>query len=1053
MYKDQELNIINIYAPTVPRERKDFLKTLCNFKTGDTNLILAGDFNCVEDPTFDKLGGNPANGTAGMDELLNFTTNHDLIDVWRDQHPGDRIYTWSNRDFTLRSRLDRWYIPQESTKTATSCIRACPHSDHSAVEVVFCLTNSRQRGKGVWKFNNLLLDDKAFLREIKYVYNFWKACSNEYPDTLVWWDEVKAHFKKVAITHSIRKIRNREKLETSLRQKLTKLQNELHPDVNAISTIQQHLRELVTKRLEGAKVRSRASWLEEGEKPTRFFFNLEQTKQKQVTITKLKTTRGEITSQKDILQATADFYQKLYTDEEVDAETQTWFLEQLDRTLAHHAKNSCEGPITRKELDEAVRKMNVNKSPGPDGLTTEFYLTFWHLIADDLVEAFNRAFEGERLSPTQTSSLLRLLFKKGDRNLLKNWRPISLLNTDYKLLATAIANRLRPTLPASIHPDQTCGIPERSIFDNTLRLRDMIHEANTRRNNLILVNLDQEKAFDRVNRKFLEKILIKMNYGPSFVQWIRTLYAGANCKIINNGHLSDTVYLERGVRQGCPLSPLLYTLIIETLVTAIRHDKRIEGIPVPGSQDESKISAYADDGTLTLKDDRSVARAFEVIQQYEAASGSKLNMEKTEGIYVGQQAGRTTGPVPITWKTDAITVLGTKMGNNMEQDWQKQLDKLEKRFDAWKHRSLTILGKAVLIRTYAIATIVYLASIFPIPPNITVKAQRLCFQFLWQNRNELVSRATCHLSLGDGGLGIPDLEDVATISLVKWIKKIVDQKNNMLWTHHGRYWTGQSLGLIKTSEWLWLRSNTKPHGDPEHTPPWYEKLLHFCRQHKDKVTTTPDHHLTAKVMKTWHVRKHTPRCETEWKRYVALPLNFEQVWPHIWGSEANNPVKEFLWRLAHRVLPTKSLLRHWGVPVQPQCPFCNLNEDMHHALISCQRARQLWQDLRHLISAIAGTNIPMRLETIAFGWHLPKETNRERLTYYVITLAAHTLWATRNKAITGMQKQDSLKQSVIQKIKGRVKAEELININRVADFWGFGQIILSRTNDETVFHI
>jgi hypothetical protein len=338
------------------------------------------------------------------------------------------------------------------------------------VEVVFGLTDSRQRGKGVWKFNNTLLDDKAFGREITYVYSFWKACANEYPDKLEWWDEVKAHFKKVAITHSVRKIRNREKLETSLRYKLTTLKNELHPDVNAISTIEQQLRELVTKRLEGAKIRSRASWLEKGERPTRFFFNLEQTKQKQAAITKLTTARGEITSQKDILQATVDFYQKLYTDEEVDEETQKWFLEQLDRTLEHHAKHLCEGPITRKELDEALKKMHANKSPGPDRLTTEFYQTFWNMVADDLVEAFNFAFEGEQLSPTQTSSLLRLLFKKGDKTRLKNWRPISLLNTDYKLLATAIANRLRPTLPTGIHPDQTCGIPQRSIFDNILRL-------------------------------------------------------------------------------------------------------------------------------------------------------------------------------------------------------------------------------------------------------------------------------------------------------------------------------------------------------------------------------------------------------------------------------------------------------------------------------------------------------------------------------------------------------------------------------------------------------
>ena len=372
----------------------------------------------------DKLGENPTAGTIGTEELRDSIDQNNLTDIWRKQHPQDRIYTWSTKDFKVRSKLDRWYIPIDRSDRAQSCIRACPLSDHSAAEITIELAATKRRGKGAWKINNSILDDRAFQREIQHVYNFWKSRKQEYANNLDWWDEVKTHFKEVAIAHSIRKSRERYKQENQLRNKLTSLQNESNPDVNMIQNTRERLEELVTARLEGVKVRSRATWLEQGERPTKYFFKLEQTKQNKASISKLKTQTGEATTDEDILHNAAEFYhQKLYTEETIDETAQEWFLNQMDCKLGNAAKDMCEGPITRKELDTALKRMHDNKAPGPDGLSTEFYKTFWPMLADDLT----------------------LLFKKGERDLIENWRPISLLNTDYKLLA--IANRLRPTLP------------------------------------------------------------------------------------------------------------------------------------------------------------------------------------------------------------------------------------------------------------------------------------------------------------------------------------------------------------------------------------------------------------------------------------------------------------------------------------------------------------------------------------------------------------------------------------------------------------------------------
>ena len=161
-------------------------------------------------------------------------------------------------------------------------------------------------------------------------------------------------------------------------------------------------------------------------------------------------------------------------------------------------------------------------------------------------------------------SITRLLYKKDDRRDLKNWRPISLLNVDYKICSKALAIRLSKELSTIIHPDQTCSIPGRSIFG-------------------ILLNPCQEKAFDRVDRHFLLNTLSRFGFGETFCRWISLLCCGAYMQVIVNGFLTESIPLLRGVRQGDPLSPLLYMLCMEVFAVNLRRDPQIEGFLVPGA--------------------------------------------------------------------------------------------------------------------------------------------------------------------------------------------------------------------------------------------------------------------------------------------------------------------------------------------------------------------------------------------------------------------------------------------------------------------------------------
>ena len=222
---------------------------------------------------------------------------------------------------------------------------------------------------------------------------------------------------------------------------------------------------------------------------------------------------------------------------------------------------------------------------------------------------------------------------KDDRRNLKNWRPISLLNVDYKICSKALSLRLKKVLGSIVDPDQTCSVPGRSISSNLVLLRDTLDFIERSGETGILVSLDQEKAFDRVNRSFLMNILEHFGFGPSFCSWIFTLYNGAYMRILVNDFLSDPVPLLRGVRQGDALSPMLYVLCVEVLACRIRDSPAIEGFLLPGAGGvQFKVGQYAYDTTAFVKNDSSLFSLFDAIPFYERGFGAKLNLSKTEAM-------------------------------------------------------------------------------------------------------------------------------------------------------------------------------------------------------------------------------------------------------------------------------------------------------------------------------------------------------------------------------------------------------------------------------------
>ena len=192
--------------------------------------------------------------------------------------------------------------------------------------------------------------------------------------------------------------------------------------------------------------------------------------------------------------------------------------------------------------------MACGKTPGCDGLPMEFYLKFWSVLGPDLVSVLNSAFSAGVLSRSQHRGVITLSFKKGDRLDPCNWRPITLLNVDYKIASRTVAGRLLKVLHTVVSKDQTCGVPGRFIGESVAFIQECVHYCSSSGVPAALVSLDQEKAFDRVSWSFLHATLRSMGFGPSFISWVELFYNNVRRSVNVNGNITKSFPLSRGVR-------------------------------------------------------------------------------------------------------------------------------------------------------------------------------------------------------------------------------------------------------------------------------------------------------------------------------------------------------------------------------------------------------------------------------------------------------------------------------------------------------------------------
>ena len=584
-------------------------------------------------------------------------------------------------------------------------------------------------------------------------------------------------------------------------------------------------------------------------------------------ITSLKAHKGTVHDIPDILNEQVKFYTNLYKSRHVSQVDIDRYLNtiKLENYLSDAQKSACEGSLSKDECTQVITRMKRNKSPGSDGLPVEFYITFWDHIANMVVNSLNDALHSGTLSCSQKRAIITLIFKKGDRELLKNWRPISLLNTDYKIAAFALANRLHKVLDKIINTDQSGYIKNRFIGGNIRLISDIFEYIDNRNEGGAIIFCDFEKAFDTVEINFLISVLKKFNFGPNFTRWISTFYTNIEASIKSNNWISEPFPVSRGIRQGCPVSALLFIVAAEIMATAIRQNQNIKGIKLPDNNTELKISQLADDTSIFISDKESVNKVLEEVEMFGNMAGPKLNTEKTIGIWLGKWKDNKDEKSSIHWSSDPVKTLGVYFGHDINAveklNWENKISKATTCLKKWQSRKLSLTGRILLAKTFGISQFIYIASSSN-SSHMYIKAiNKLLFNFVWKGKRDKIKRTTMMAERQDGGLNMPDFSIKDKAIKVSMLSKII-QPGNEKWKILPRYYLN-----MYGPNYLVLTFNF-PHPD---RLPTELKIPQFYKQ----------------LIQAWYCSKKLPSCRPNDSRSIRESL----IWGNKWiTSKRNKPL-------------------------------------------------------------------------------------------------------------------------------------------------------------------
>jgi len=543
------------------------------------------------------------------------------------------------------------------------------------------------------------------------------------------------------------------------------------------------------------------NWYEYGEKSNKFFLNLNKFKSKQKLIASMKNGDKQYIGQPEVMGGITNFYRDLYSNKLLPESQDPNFFK-LCPTLSEVNKNKLDDEIGLEEMLRAIKTCNET-APGPDGIPYKVYKVFWKEIGHILKESWDYSIKIGELPKSHKESAIIIIPKEGkDIEDIKNWRPITLSNCDAKIITKTLALRLNPILDTIIDTSQTAYVPGRSVMDNLRSNKFLKDYCNKNQINAILTSLDAKKAFDSVDHGYIDEVLEKYGFGKSFRLYFKTIYKDISARIIINGHFSESIKIERGVKQGDALSCAIFILCIDPLLRNLNNNREIKPITISNIHNSKKTiishkaSGFADDISVVCMDDSaSLSQIFLEYQRLTNKSGLTLNADKTEIIclnpnIVGKQFIVSYENNHITIPSvSKLKICGLYFCKDTNEEYYlnviSKIDKLINKLKIWKSRHLTFEGKSLVLKTFGISQLIYNMQCVIFEKSQLVEIERYIFNFIWGTKEienprarDRIKRSTMKSDYEKGGLKITDIESLdRSLKLRQYIRAAYSNHN------------------------------------------------------------------------------------------------------------------------------------------------------------------------------------------------------------------------------------------------------------------------------------
>eukprot|EP00253_Pinus_taeda_P015965 PITA_15965 len=594
---------------------------------------------------------------------------------------------------------------------------------------------------------------------------------------------------------------------------------------------------------EEQRQKSRCLWLRAGDKNTSFFHNSLKLRRAGNQIERIVVEGKEIRDHEEIKEETYRHFKSLLSADPQSQEN-TKFLSLIENKISDLQNKELDQEVTEEEIKLSVFSMQQDKAPGPDGFTVAFYRNNWETIKKDFIRMVKNVFLKCKMGNNIKSSHLALIPKDINPLSFDRFRPISLCNVSYKVITKILANRLKKLLPFLISENQGGFVPRRQTMDNVILIQEEIHSSISRRERGMIIKLDMENAFDRVNHQFLKEVLGKFGISNNFISIIMECITHPWTAPLINGRPSNYFRSSRGLRQGCPLSPFLYIIMAETLsihLEKLRKQKEIIGISIERGIKGKNHSLFADDTLLIGGASSLMAKRFKkMIDSLLSASGGKLNNKKCKiykwnvSLQIMQRISTILDiPTQRNWSYFMYLALPLAKESVKSEIWVKHIEKLRGKLQSWGMTWLNLAGRTTLIKAILSALPIYQFAVTLAPASTHKHMELIIRRFLWQGGRQdfkkfsLVKWDQVTLPFEKGGLGIkiPSLSNMAMGFKLIW--RILNGKGSW-WAEviKRKYLNGPNSNIL---------SDTIV--DRQCTPVWklIKKALPYFRNHISRV--------------------------------------------------------------------------------------------------------------------------------------------------------------------------------------------------------------------------